>query len=235
MLEHAACASRGGAVDPERFDARKAALQRLARRTAFSASLRGEIPGTLAPSVTSRTAVRLIEHLSEIHSWACRAAVAFARKCTRANSRNWALMSTSAFREGLSEEDADRFFDDLIGELIVPAGLIYGGSTRRFRLSRHARIGDRRRTCGGQAMAGGPSRAGQDRDRAARRRVVFRVPTACCSEPRNPRLGRPPGSDRAHAAPMPSRLAISTRGETRRGFDFARMSAGAACAASGSL
>lgn len=37
-----------------------------------------------------------------------------------------------SFREGLSDEDADRFFDDLIGELIVPAGLIYGGSTEGF-------------------------------------------------------------------------------------------------------
>ncbi|MBX3679683.1 MAG: YggL family protein [Rhodocyclaceae bacterium] len=37
-----------------------------------------------------------------------------------------------SFREGLSEEEIDRFFDDLIGELIVPANLIYGGATEGF-------------------------------------------------------------------------------------------------------
>lgn len=37
-----------------------------------------------------------------------------------------------SFREELTEAEIDRFFDDLIGELIVPAGLIYGGSSEGF-------------------------------------------------------------------------------------------------------
>ena len=49
-----------------------------------------------------------------------------------------------------------------------------------------------------------------------------------------PRPRPPARRDRAHAAPMPSRLAISREARRVAVFDFARMSAGAARAASGS-